>query len=629
MSKMKDIYNSVKSILLSAPPSGMNAFGNMVQEAAEEDFNARVTKDAMLMNSYVNIAVSKIASNASRSRVEIKQGDDKIETGPIVDLFDWVNPILSESQLIQASASWWFSRGEFFWILLSELPGKVPSEIFIPNPNQMKHFVDSEGKTITAWEYKPLGEEGLFLLPHEVLHFKDWNPFTPFRGVNPLYALADELDSDFYANILNNSLLKNRATPDGILTSDQPLSSDQAKDIKERWDKAHSITSAHSIAVLGQGTSYSPVTLSLADMEFYTMKKWNRTTVAGKYGVPPVAMGYKDDNSPLSGSDTKEQMVFFWTQTIIPFLKVVADKVNSNFMSIYAPQQTFRFGLEDIQELAEDTEKIRERARADIASGLLLINEAREEIGRDPVSWGDTWYKPINIVPLQENEPLSPTAQESINTTDITTLFDKPTDIQTLFTVREDEIYPDDYKNVHWNMLHDALGIVVKNSRKDFSDWLYFMRSQDLEYEALDEFNKLLEDRNVFFGENKQRLVGCAQRLVLGVGEITSKQLNEFYNEIQMKDTQGFEMGSELTEMYFGHFGYFFDQLKEELLRVSDKKLLYNQMKSALNAVVVRESMTLFNEIRATSFKENGFTGHVWISPQDGTDVDKDGNGQV
>lgn len=623
MGKLGNAFKAFRNIITGKLSSGVTDF---MSEAAREDFNEPLTLDAVKTNSYVNIAVGKIATNAARVKIELKRGDDLITNGPIFELFKWVNPNMSESQLIQASSSWWNTRGEFFWIFQAELPGKIPSSIIVPDPRYMYSAKDKE-RQITIWEYRIPGQQGIPLLPHEVLHVKDWNPFSATRGVNPLYAMTDELTSDFYANVLNNALLKNRATPDGILTSDQTISEEQAKDIKQRWEKAHATGSAHGIAVLGKGTEYKPVALSLADMEFYTMKKWNRTTIAGKYGVPPAVMGYKDENTPLSGADTKEQMQFFWMQTILPFLKIVADKVNSDFMSIYDSSLKFTFGLEDIFELAEDSEKLRERVRADIAAGLILINEGREEIGKDPVSWGDTWYKPINLVPVNV-KPIEKDLAIETDDRDVSILFGEPDnrDVKELF--KSTEVYDDTYKNTHWWALQKHVNMALTNSKKDMGTWLYAMRSNDLEYEALDEFNKLLTDREEFFEAHRQELTNVVYRMLIGINEITVNTLNKFYEEMEVENI-GIELSDKVKHEYIGHSNYFFNLLKGELIKVADKKLFYNQMKAVTGNFISTEGLTLFNEIRTLSFEGNGFKAHIWVSPKDGSETDLDVDGEI
>jgi phage portal protein BeeE len=66
------------------------------------------------------------------------------------------------------------------------------------------------------WFYH-CGAELIPILSGELIHFREWNPWNPVRGVNPLVPLSLELEQDYFANKANSTLLKNNAIPQDIL----------------------------------------------------------------------------------------------------------------------------------------------------------------------------------------------------------------------------------------------------------------------------------------------------------------------------------------------------------------------------------------------------------------------------
>jgi len=84
------------------------------------------------------------------------------------------------------------------------------------------------------WFYQCGNGEQVPILSDELIHFKEWNPWNPLRGVNPLVSLALELEQDYYANKANSTLLKNNAIPQGLLKTDQTLRPEEADAIERR-----------------------------------------------------------------------------------------------------------------------------------------------------------------------------------------------------------------------------------------------------------------------------------------------------------------------------------------------------------------------------------------------------------
>ena len=97
------------------------------------------------INAYVNIAVNKIATNLVRSDFKLfSESDKEITTGPVHKLFNFVNPMMSTAQLIEATASWVLIRGEAIWILSGRSPGTltgVPVRIDVVEPLYMEHVL--------------------------------------------------------------------------------------------------------------------------------------------------------------------------------------------------------------------------------------------------------------------------------------------------------------------------------------------------------------------------------------------------------------------------------------------------------------------------------------------------------
>jgi HK97 family phage portal protein len=249
------------------------------------------------------------------------------------------------------------------------------------------------------WFYNT-GTESVPILSDEIIHFRDFNPWNPLRGINPLVSLSLELEQDFYANKANSTLLKNNAIPQGLLKTDQTLRPEEAYAIERRWEgKYGQVKTGRKIAVLGKGTSFEALSFNPDVVKLFELKRWNLYTILAKYGIPPRVANISDKSTALSGKDTKEQHSAFWQYTLIPILRQFEQILESQFFMRFNLKESGRFDLWDIPELQDNEDAQSRRDIAEINAGLKTINDVLRERGREPKPWGDVWHKPRSLTP--------------------------------------------------------------------------------------------------------------------------------------------------------------------------------------------------------------------------------------
>jgi HK97 family phage portal protein len=248
------------------------------------------------------------------------------------------------------------------------------------------------------WFYR--SEAGLIpILSDELIHFRDWNPWNPVRGINPLVSLALELEQDYYANKANSQLLKNNAIPQGVLKTDQTLRPEEAEQLERRWEGKHgAVKAGRAIAVLGKGTSFEPLSFAPEVVKLFELKRWSLHTILAKYGIPPRVANINDKSTSLSGKDTAEQHSAFWKHTLIPMLRQFEQILESQFFMRFGLKETGVFDLWDIPELQDSEDAQSRRDIAEINAGLKTINDVLKERGKDAKPWGDVWHRPKNLI---------------------------------------------------------------------------------------------------------------------------------------------------------------------------------------------------------------------------------------
>jgi HK97 family phage portal protein len=364
--------------------------------------------DAYHCNAWVNIAVNILIRNIARADFILEREGVELKSGSLYSLFHRPNENLSRFDLWKETAAWWFLEGEAFWWFGPDYSGGVPKGLYILNPRKLQlegEGLDMRGGVVNKkrrWFY-PAGAELVPIFSDEIIHFKDWNPWNPLRGVNPLVSLSLQLEQDYFANKGNSTLLKNNAIPQGILKTDQTLRPEEADQLERRWESKYGqVKAGRKIAVLGKGTSFEALSFNPDVVKLFELKRWNLYTILAKFGIPPRVANISDKSTALSGKDTKEQHSAFWQYTLIPLLRQFEQILESSFFMRFNLKETGRFDLWDIPELAENEDSQSKRDIAEITAGIKTINDVLKERGKEPKPWGDIWHKPKNLVSVSD-----------------------------------------------------------------------------------------------------------------------------------------------------------------------------------------------------------------------------------
>jgi HK97 family phage portal protein len=374
-------------------------------------FSIEPFNETYLCNAWVNIAVNILIRNIARADFVLERDGVELKSGSLFDLFHRPNEHLSRFDLWKETAAWWFIEGEAFWWFGADYSGGLPKQLHILNPRKIQlegEGLDMQGNFTNKrrrWFYNA-GTELVPIFSDELIHFKDWNPWNPLRGVNPLASLALELEQDWFANKANSTLLKNNAIPQGLLKTEQTLRPEEADALERRWESKYgAVKAGRKIAVLGKGTSFEALSFNPDVVKLFELKRWNLYTILAKFGIPPRVANISDKSTALSGKDTKEQHSAFWQYTLIPLLRQFEQILESQFFMRFNLKESGRFDLWDIPELQENEDAQSKRDIAEINAGLKTINDVLKERGKEPKLWGDVWHKPKNLVSPSDYKP--------------------------------------------------------------------------------------------------------------------------------------------------------------------------------------------------------------------------------
>ncbi len=475
---MPNLIQRVGAAIRNKTPTNYDAqwLFNFMQLAANEDSGGSGTVtspyDAV---AWAHIAISRRAKNIARAcfKLYTDSEDTEVESGPVWDLFN--TGYLSSFQLWEATEGWRCIRGDAYWIF--DYPGGLvgfPQKITIPDPAFMKAITDKSGKLLGYQFHADNGEQIPFK-PEEVIHFPAWSP----SSVDAMKSIQLEMDQERAVSRGNRALLLTNSVPGGIISIPGDFSSsDEAQKMIDKWERKHKgLDRAGAVAVLSSGAKYERVSLTPQEMQALDTRQWNRDTILAFWGVPHAVVGLSKEGSTLSGKDTVEQMKIFWQQTLIPELKFFEAKLKTDLFQRFKLKMEGEFELDEIPELQDDQAIIKQTVRADVAAGLLTINQAREMYpqlwGSEPVPWGDSWWAPISLTPISDSGS-APDAPPTTPPKPVNELFDVPA------LKGRPVLYSTSYRQMHWKAVIDPWEKIETAYAKKLKTWLFEIRQQSL-----------------------------------------------------------------------------------------------------------------------------------------------------
>lgn len=177
----------------------------------------------------------------------------------------------------------------------------------------------------------------------------------------------------------------------GFLTTDQPLSAEQADNLKERWKaKLGGVDRAHEVAILDRGAQFSQLTMPPADAQFLDSRKFQVTEIARLLGLPGWMLN-DQEKSTSWGTGMEQQFSAFVMLTAQPYLHRIEQRASRELLprSAYA-----EFNAEGLRR--GDSQARAAFYASGIQHGWMVPNEVRQRENLQPVPWGDDPYLPFN-----------------------------------------------------------------------------------------------------------------------------------------------------------------------------------------------------------------------------------------
>ena len=306
----------------------------------------------------------------------------------------YVNPFWSYNDLLIHAASMQELDGNEFWYVVTK--GKAVDEIWPLDPSKVS-VVKDPTNFIKGYVFR--NEKGVDVPfeASEIIHFKRFNPTDQYRGMGTVAAAALPIDTNEYAAEWQRNFFGNSAMPSALLQSEGKLSQDQYDRIRANWDsKYKGVQNAHRMAILEGNLKFTPISPTARDMQFSEGRKDLRDEIMAIFRVPKTILGITEDVNLASAQATE---YVFAKYVIKPKMKAFIETLNEYYLPLFGLDTTkYRLGF--IDPVPENLDQQRLDRADGITHYYMTPNEARNQIGLDPIEGGDSLYVPSLYTPV-------------------------------------------------------------------------------------------------------------------------------------------------------------------------------------------------------------------------------------
>lgn len=213
---------------------------------------------------------------------------------------------------------------------------------------------------------------GREIKPDNIVHMKFVNLPGRLRGLGPISAAREEIESARMARDYKAKFYTDSSNVKGYLKSDQRITPESAAQAKADWTAKGS---ANDIKVVGSNLTYVPLELKPADLQFLETQKFDTTQIARLLGIPAGIMIAVVEGSSLTYSNIEQTWIQFADYTLAAY----AGELEEFFSAIAPPGHRVRFDWDSSHK--SDTSTRYAAYKIALESGWMTVNEVRAREG--------------------------------------------------------------------------------------------------------------------------------------------------------------------------------------------------------------------------------------------------------
>lgn len=256
-----------------------------------------------------------------------------------------------------------------------------------PRPTSWVKMIPGKGSQMfSGFKINPSEE---IILPEDMLLSMFPDPTNPARGCGPLELAVRDFQSDMERENYIGEMLRNVSVPGLKIFTERVLSDREYNRLKEKLDDSggRGRRGQHLIVQGAGGKSQIDDSVPLKDLDWPGLSNLSEARICSAFGVSPILIGARVGLQHATYSNYEQAKRATYEVTMRPLWTFIEDEwTRAFFRDEGEPQLRFRFRYDKLPQFQEDETARTDRAVKQYTAGLIDIDEARKEIGLEPLS---------------------------------------------------------------------------------------------------------------------------------------------------------------------------------------------------------------------------------------------------
>lgn len=360
-----------------------------------------VTPDTALQLATVLACVRVLAESVATLPLELRaheaRGSRKATEHPLYTLLhDLPNPEMTSFDMRMTMMGHLGTWGNAYAQKVPDRSGRW-IELWPLVPNRMEGPVRAADGDLIYPYYDAYGRKRVFRR-WEILHIRGLSP-DGVVGYSPISLARKTFERKLRMEQFEQAFYDNGAQPGALLKHPGQLSDKAYNRLLNSWEDRHrGARNANKVAILEEGLDLISVGVPQADAQFLDSQKFTRSEIAGLFRVPSHMI---NDLDRATFSNIEHLSLEFVIDTLTPWLEAWEQAI---YRDLLTPDERRRYYAKH---------KLQSRLRGDNQSrgqfyslmlqwGVFCVNDVRELEDLNPIADGDTYFVPLNMMPISQ-----------------------------------------------------------------------------------------------------------------------------------------------------------------------------------------------------------------------------------
>ena len=238
----------------------------------------------------------------------------------------------------------------------------------------------------------------LVLDEYNVLHFKGVSQ-DGIMGLSPITQNANAVGWGMALEEYGSKYFTNSAKLSGVLETDRALSEEAISRLRTSFSNTYNqLQNAQSTAILEEGLSFKPITISPEQSQFLASRIFSITEIARMFNIPTFML---QEHSKSSFNNIESLSQSYVTYTLMPYIRRMESEMNRK---LFKTNEKGKLFVEwNVNGLLRGNIKDRNDSyKTGINNGYMTINEIRRKENMNSIPDGDSHYMPLNMTTIDK-----------------------------------------------------------------------------------------------------------------------------------------------------------------------------------------------------------------------------------